>query len=53
MSLSSIILTSFVGAYYLGHVSHGSGPVKALSKHVSNKGVWRCVVTADAPMDVL
>jgi multisubunit Na+/H+ antiporter MnhG subunit len=53
MSLSSIVLTSFVGAYYLGRVSHDSGLVEALSERISNKGVWRCVVTADAPMDVL
>jgi hypothetical protein len=52
MSLSSIVLTSFTEAY-LGRVSHDSGLVEALSECVSDKGEWRCVVTADAPMDVL
>jgi hypothetical protein len=53
MSLPRIVLTSFVGAYYLGHVSHSSGPVEALSECIFDKGAWRCVVTTDAPMDVL
>jgi hypothetical protein len=53
VSLTSIVLTSFIGAYYLGRVSHGSRPVEALSKSISDKGAWCCVVTADAPMDVL
>jgi hypothetical protein len=53
MSLSSIVLTFFAGAYYLGRVSLGSGLVKALSEHVFDKGVWRYVVTADVPMDIL
>jgi hypothetical protein len=53
MSLSSIVLTSFTGTYYLGHVSHDSGLVEALSEHISDKGAWRYVVTFDAPMDVL
>jgi hypothetical protein len=53
MSLSSVVLTSFTGAYYLDCVSHGSRPVKALSKCVSDKSVWHCVVAVDAPMEVL
>jgi hypothetical protein len=53
MSLSSIVLTPFAGVYYFGGVSHGSGLVETLLEHVPDKGAWRCVVTADAPMDVL
>jgi hypothetical protein len=53
MSLPSIVLTSFAGAYYLGHVSHGNGLVEALSECIFDKGVWHCVVIVDAPMDVL
>jgi hypothetical protein len=53
MSLSSIVLTSLARAYYLGGVSHDSGLVETLSKCVSNEGAWRCMVVADAPMDVL
>jgi hypothetical protein len=37
----------------LGHVSHDSGLVEALSEHVYDKGAWRYMVTFDAPMDVL
>jgi hypothetical protein len=53
MSLSSVVLASFIGVYYLGRVSHGSGPVEALLERISNKGAWRCVVTADGPIDVI
>jgi hypothetical protein len=53
MSLSSIVLTPFVGAYYLGGVSHGSGPVETLSERVPDEGAWRCVVTIDTPIDIL
>jgi hypothetical protein len=53
MSLSSIVLTSFVGAYNLDRVSHDNGPIKALLERISDNGVWHYVVAADAPMDVL
>jgi hypothetical protein len=47
--LSSVVLTPFVGAYYLGGISHGSGPVEALPKRILDEGAWRYVVAADAP----
>jgi hypothetical protein len=53
MSLSSIVLTPFTGAYYLGCVSHDNGPVESMSKRVFNKGSWRYMVTVDASIDVL
>jgi hypothetical protein len=51
--LSSIVLTPFIGAYYLNGVSHGNGPVETLLECIPDKGVWRCMVVTDAPVDVL
>jgi hypothetical protein len=53
VSLLSIVLTPFAGAYHLGGVSHGSGPVKTLPECVPNEGVWCYMVAVDAPVDVL
>jgi hypothetical protein len=53
MSLSSKVLTPFAGAYYLGSVSHDSGPVETLSERVLDEGAWCYMVAADAPVDVL
>jgi hypothetical protein len=53
MGLSSIVLTPFIGAYYLGGINHGSGPVETLSKCVPDEGAWHCMVAVDAPVDVL
>jgi hypothetical protein len=53
MSLLSIVLTPFIGAYYLGGISHGSGQAETLLEHVPDEGAWRCVVAADAPVNVL
>ena len=52
VSLPSIVLTPFAGAYDLLSVSYCSGPVEALSECVSNQGPQRDVVTADPTMDV-
>ena len=53
MSLSSVVLTPFVGAYDLLRVGYCSGPVEALSECVSDQGPQRGMVTADATVDVV
>jgi hypothetical protein len=53
MSLLSIVLTSFAGAYYFDGVSHGGGPIETLLEYVSDKGAWHYMVTINAPMDIL
>ena len=52
MSLPSIVLTPFIGAYDLLGIGCCSGPVEALSECVSNQGPWRDMVTADSIMDI-
>ena len=52
MSLSSIVLTPFVGAYDLLGVGYYSGPVEALSKCVSNQDSRLGVVTIDPSVDI-
>ena len=52
MSLSSIVLAPFAGAYDLLGVSYCSGPVEALSKCISNQGSRRGVVTAGPTVDI-
>ena len=52
MSLSSVVLTPFVGAYDLLGVGYYSGPVKALSKCVPNQGSRHGVVTIDPTVDI-
>jgi hypothetical protein len=53
VSLTSVVLTPFAGAYYLDGVGHGSGPVETLPERVPDEGAWRCVVAANAPVDIL
>jgi hypothetical protein len=53
VSLTSIVLTSFAGAYYLSGVGHDSGPIETLLERISNKGAWRCMVAANALVDIL
>ena len=53
MSLSSIVLAPFVGAYDLLGVGYYSGPVEALSECISNQGPRRGMVTVDPTMDVV
>jgi hypothetical protein len=53
VSLTSIVLTSFAGAYYLSVVGHDSGPIETLSERVPDEGAWRHVVTANAPVNIL
>ena len=52
MSLPSVVLTPFVGAYDLLGVGYYSGPVEALLECVSNQGPWHGMVTVDPTMDV-
>ena len=52
VSLLSIVLTPFVGAYDLLGVGYRGGTIEALSECVSNQGPWRGVVTIDATMDI-
>ena len=52
VSLPSIVLTPFAGAYDLLGVGYYSGLVEALSEYISNQGPWRGVVTIDPTVDV-
>ena len=52
MSLPSVVLAPFAGAYDLLGVGYCSGPVEALSECVSNQSSWCGVVTADPAVDV-
>ena len=52
MSLPSVVLTPFAGAYDLLGVGYCSGLVKALSECVSNQGPRCGMVTADPTVDV-
>ena len=52
MSLLSVVLTPFVGAYDLLGIGYCSGPVEALSECVSNQGPRRGMVTVDPTVDV-
>ena len=52
MSLSSIVLTPFVGAHDLLGVGYSGGPVEALSEYIFDQGSRRGMVTADPTMDI-
>ena len=52
MSLPSVVLTPFVGAYNLLGIGYCSGPVEALSECVSDQGSRRGMVTADPTVDI-
>ena len=52
MSLPSIVLAPFVGAYDLLSISYHGRLVEALSEHISNQGSGRGMVTADPTMDI-
>ena len=52
MSLPSVVLAPFAGAYDLLGVGYCSGPVEALSECVSNQSSWCGVVTVDPAVDV-
>ena len=52
VSLPSVVLTPFAGAYNLLGVDYCGGPVEALSECVSNQGARCDMVTADPTVDV-
>ena len=52
MSLPSIVLATFAGAYDLLGVGYYSGLVEALSERISDQGSRRSMVTADPTMDI-
>ena len=52
VSLPSVVLTPFAGAYDLLGVGYCSGPVEALSECVSNQGPRHGMVTTDPTVDV-
>ena len=53
VSLSSIVLAPFAGAYDLLSIGYCSGLVEALSECIPNQGSRRGVVTADPTMDIV
>ena len=52
VSLPSVALRPFAGAYDLLGIGYCSGPVEALSECVSNQGSSHGVVTVDPTMDI-
>ena len=52
MSLPSVVLTPFAGAYDLLGVGYRGGPIEALLECVSNQGPRRGMVTTDPTVDV-
>ena len=52
VSLPSVVLTPFVGAYDLLGVGYCSGLVEALSEHIPNQGSWHGMVIADPTVDI-
>ena len=52
VSLPSVVLTPFAGAYNLLGVGYRGGPIEALSECVSNQGPRCGVVTVDPTVDV-
>ena len=52
MSLPSIVLAPFPGAYDLLGIGNRGRPVEALSERVSDQGSRRSMVTADPTMDI-
>ena len=51
VSLPSVVLAPFAGAYDLLGVGYCSGPVEALSECVPNQGSWHGMVTIDPTVD--
>ena len=52
VSLLSVVLAPFAGAYDLFGIGYYSGPVEALSECVPNQGSRRGMVTTDPTMDI-
>ena len=52
VSLLSVVLTSFAGAYNLLGIGYCGGPVEALSECIPNQGPWCGMMTADPTVDI-
>ena len=52
MSLPSVVLTPFAGAYHLLSIGYCGWLVEALSEHVSDQGSRHGMVTADPTMNI-
>ena len=52
MSLPSVVLAPFIGAYDLLSIGYHGRLVEALSERVSDQGSRRGMVTADPTMDI-
>ena len=52
VSLPSVVLTPFAGAYNLLGIGYYGGPVEALPKCIPNQGSWCSMMTADSTVDV-
>ena len=52
VSLPSVVLTPFVGAYNLLGIGYYGGPVEALSECIPNQGSWCGMMTVDSTVDV-
>ena len=52
MSLPSVVLAPFIGAYDLLNIGYCGGPVEALSEHVSDQGSRHSMVIADPTVDI-
>ena len=53
MSLPSVVLAPFVGAYDPLSIGYCSGPVEALSECIPNQGSRHGVVTVDPTVDIV
>ena len=50
--MPSVVLAPFIGAYNQFNVGYRGRLVEALSKHVSDQGSGRGMVTADPTVDI-
>ena len=52
MSLLSVVLAPFTGAYDLLGIGYRGRPVEALSEHIFDQGFGRGMVTVDPTVDI-
>ena len=52
VSLPSVVLTSFVGAYNLLGIGYYGGLVEAMSECIPNQGPWCGMMTVDSTVDI-
>lgn len=53
MHLLDVVLASLAGAYDFDSVDDCGGPVESLSKSISDKGVWCCMVATSLRVFIL